>query len=517
MGPAAPARPGLADRLRGARVGVVGLGRTGRAVIEALRTLGAQVHAFDTRAASLDELALPVAGAAAGSAEEIAGAVEEADLGLLIVSPGVPATGPVLTRAAGLGLETWSEVELAWRLQGDSSSHQVPWLTLTGTDGKTTTVTMLSQILQAAGLRAPAVGNIGTPVIEAVLAGGAQALAVELSSFQLHTTRSLSPLASACLNLAADHLDWHGGMEAYAADKARIYRGTRRAAVYSTADAATERMVRDADVVEGCRAVGFTLGAPGLGQVGMVEDLLVDRAFHDRRADHGVELATTADLAHLAPGGRAEGLPAHLVADALAAAALARAAGAPAQAVAEGLRAFTPGAHRSATAAQGGGVTWVNDSKATNPHAAQAALSALPEGRGVWIVGGDTKGASLHELVVAVRSRLHGAVVIGKDQSGVLEALGAGAPGLPVTTIADAAPRALMEAAVRAAADMARPGDTVLLAPACASWDQFSSYAQRGDLFAEAARAAAQRADAAGAGAGRAAPQAPEAGGGQQA
>ena len=489
------AGPGVLGDLDGARVGVVGLGRTGRAVIEALTALGARVHAFDTRAASLDELTQPVARATAGTAEQIAEELSASDLGLLVVSPGVPATGPVLRRAAALGLETWSEIELAWRLQGDDAEARcrVPWLTLTGTDGKTTTVGMLSAILQAAGLRAPAVGNIGTPVIEAVLAGQADALAVELSSFQLHTTSSLSPLASACLNLAADHLDWHGGPEAYGADKARVYRGTRRAAIYNTADGATEQMVRGAEVVEGCRAVGFTLGVPGLGQVGMVEELLVDRAFHDQRAHHGVELATTADLAHLAPGAVAERLPPHIVADALAAASLARAAQVPAEAVAAGLRAFSPGAHRSATIAQGGGVTWVDDSKATNPHAARAALSALSEGSGVWIVGGDTKGASLHELVHAVRSRLRGAVVIGKDQRDALAALEAQAPGLPLSVIADAEPEPLMDAAVRAAAAMARPGDTVLLAPACASWDQFTSYAQRGDLFSAAAQRLVQQ------------------------
>gem|GEM_PF-442993 len=312
----------LSDQLDGAHVAVVGLGRTGRAVVDALATLGARIHVFDSRESSVEMLQTPVASTTVADAEATAAALAQSPARLLIVSPGVPATGPVLRGAAAAGIETWSEVELAWRIQQDSARPHVPWLTLTGTDGKTTTVSMLSAILEAQGLTAPAVGNIGTPVIEAVLAGSADALAVELSSFQLHTTRTLAPLASACLNLAADHLDWHGGLEAYAQDKARVYSHTRLAAVYNLADAATEDMVRQADVVEGCRAVGFTLAAPGLGQVGMVEDLLVDRAFHAERRSSGIELATTADLAHLAPGRRAQNLPAHLLADALAAAAL---------------------------------------------------------------------------------------------------------------------------------------------------------------------------------------------------
>lgn len=181
-----------------------------------------------------------------------------------------------------------------------------------------------------------------------------------------------------------------------------------------------------------------------------------------------------------------------MVADALAAAALALAHDAVAAdpgAIAEGLRAFAPGAHRIVTVARGGGVTWVDDSKATNPHSAQAALTSLPAGTGVWILGGDTKGASFDELVRAVRPALRGAVVIGRDQTDVLAALRSQAPELAVTRVPDGDGASVMSGAVAAAAAMARPGDTVMLAPACASWDQFSSYVQRGDLFADSARA----------------------------
>lgn len=478
------------DRLDGALVGVVGAGTTGLAVLDALDGLGARSHLLDTRPEAVAGLGGRVEASTVGDAPALAAALEGLGADLLIVSPGVPATGPVLRAARRAGIEVWSEIELAWRLQQERDPS-VPWIVLTGTDGKTTTVGMLAAILSAAGLSAPAVGNIGVPAVTTVREGRAQAMAVELSSFQLHTTRSLSPLASACLNLAPDHLDWHGGFEAYAADKARVYAHTRRAAVYNVADPATERMVEAAEVVEGCRAVGFTLAVPALGQVGMVEDVLVDRAHHDDRLRSGVELATLEDLAHLAPGGEVGRLAPHVVADALAAAALALAHDAVAAdptAVARGLRAFTPGAHRQATVAQGGGVTWVDDSKATNPHAAQAALGSLPPGTGVWIVGGDAKGADLTDLVRSVRPVLRGAVVIGADQAGVVAALAEQAPGLPVTRVPHGSAREVADAAVAAAGAMARPGDTVMLAPACASWDQFSSYAERGELFTRAAR-----------------------------
>ena len=481
------------EDLAGARVGVVGAGRTGLAVIEALTGLGARLHLLDARRDAADAVTAPLERVTLGDDRAQADALDRARPDLLVVSPGVPATGPVLARARRDGIRVWSEIELAWRLQ-QATRPAVPWIVVTGTDGKTTTVGMLAAILTAAGLNAPAVGNIGSPTVTTVLEGRADAMAVELSSFQLHTTRTLSPLAAACLNLAPDHLDWHGGMEAYRADKARVYARARQAAVYNVADPATRAMAEQADVADGCWRIGFSPGPPEAGQVGLVDDVLVDRAWAWRadRPHHGRELGTLEDLAHLAPGGEAARLPAHMVADALAAAALALAHWAVARdpgAVARGLRAFAPGAHRIVTVAQGGGVTWVDDSKATNPHSASAALTSLPAGTGVWIVGGDTKGASFDDLVRAVRPALRGAVVIGRDQTDVLAALRAQAPGLAVARVPDGDSASVMRGAVAAAAAMARPGDTVLLAPACASWDQFSSYAHRGDLFAASARA----------------------------
>ena len=477
-----------------ARLAVVGLGGTGRAVVDVALTLGASVHAVDRSQQAVEALlqgtdsshAHRLSVQACDDDEQMAQSVLDSNAPLVVISPGVPAHAPVMVRAQAAGREVISEVELAWRLQGASARPTVPWLAITGTDGKTTTVSMLASMLSAAGLQAPAVGNVGTPIIQAVAEGKADVLAVELSSFQLHTTSSMSPLASICLNVAPDHLDWHGGFENYRADKARVYEHTQLAAVYNAADPQTYAMVEEADVVEGCRAVGITTEIPGLGQLGCVEDLLVDRAFHAQRHNSAVELAALQDLAHLAPGGRAESIPEHLVCDALAASALARAAGLEPTQVRDGLRDFQPGAHRIVTVGQSDGVTWVDDSKATNPHAAQAALSALPEHTGIWIAGGDTKGARFDELVQRIHTHLRAAVVIGKDTSAIETALRAQAPQLPYTVIGDGSSEEVIQRAVHASAEYAQSGDTVMLAPACASWDQFDSYSQRGDLFAQA-------------------------------
>ena len=376
----------------------------------------------------------------------------------------------------------WGEVELAWRLRDPASP--APWLCVTGTNGKTTTVQMLHEILTAAGLRSAAVGNVGRPVTEAVMDPTPyDVLAVELSSFQLHYTRSVSAEAAVVLNFAEDHLDWYTGptaMADYAADKGRIYERVQRACVYNAADPETERLVREADVVEGARAVGFTLGTPAVGMVGVVEDLLVDRAFIPERQTSAAELCAVGDLASPAP---------HVVANALAAAALARAHGVPQVAVRDGLKSFRIDGHRIATVATHDDVTWVDDSKATNPHAAQSSLQAYEPV--VWVAGGLAKGARFDDLVAAVRGRLRGVVLLGRDRGVIADALARHAPDVPVIdTGADETEPGSgpMERVVEAAARLARPGDTVLLAPGCASQDLFRNYGERGDAFAAAVR-----------------------------
>ncbi|MEP7764896.1 UDP-N-acetylmuramoyl-L-alanine--D-glutamate ligase [Sanguibacter sp. 26GB23] len=484
--------------LASARVLVVGLGVTGRAVVRALASRAGSVVSLDARAADAD---------VADAGEVDLGAVD-----LVVASPGWPPTTPVLVEALARSIPVWSEVELAWHLRVacPSTGEPAPWLAVTGTNGKTTTVEMLQSILEADGHRTVAVGNVGRPLVDAVLDETLDVLAIELSSFQLHFTHSMSVLAGAVLNVAQDHLDWHGSLEDYARAKGRIYERAQRACIYNTADARTEQLVRDADVREGARAVGLTLGAPGRSELGVVDGVLCDRAFHaadddPTRHERAAELGTLDDLAHLAgPDGS---VPSHVVSNALAAAALARAYGVGASAVRDGLRAFQPGGHRIETvataparhrttddgiAAPGAdeppAVAFVAFESSTNAHAAAASLGSFAPGTVVWIAGGLAKGATFDELVRSRAGQLRAAVLIGTEHAGLREALERHAPDVPVVEVDPGDTGTVMHRAVDHAFDLAQPGDTVLLAPACASMDQFSSYAERGDAFTAEAR-----------------------------
>jgi UDP-N-acetylmuramoylalanine--D-glutamate ligase len=295
-------------------------------------------------------------------------------------------------------------------------------------------------------------------------------LAVELSSFQLHWSSSLRPFAATVLNVAPDHIDWHGSLEAYAADKAKIFApGTL--AVVNVDDEWSRRLGERAE-----RSVGFTLGTPRAGELGVVNDLLVDRAFTADPVREAAELAELTDVRPYAP---------HNVANALAAAALARAYGVSPDAVREGLRRFTPDPHRIEHIATAGDVTYVNDSKATNPHAAAASLAAYRSI--VWIAGGLLKGADVDELVLSCADRLRGVVLMGRERARIAEALARHAPNVPVVDVA-ATDTGAMDQVVAEAAALARPGDTVLLAPVGASFDMFAGYPARGEAFAAAVR-----------------------------
>ncbi|GAA4954365.1 UDP-N-acetylmuramoyl-L-alanine--D-glutamate ligase [Yinghuangia aomiensis] len=464
---------------------VAGTGITGASVVRALAPLGARVvvvDGADTDAARSRAADLAAHGATVrlGDADTLPEGVD-----VVVTSPGWRPESPLFAAAAAAGVPVWGDVELAWRMRPREGA--APWLAITGTNGKTTTVRMLASILDAAGHRAEAVGNVGTPVLDAVLARdehGAPAfdvLALELSSFQLHWldpwtegSTAVRMKAAAVLNIAPDHLDWHGSPEAYALDKGRIFAGAEVACVYNLADPATEKLVRDADVTEGCRAVGFGLGAPAPGTFGLVEDILVDRAFVPDMRNEAAELGAAADVVPTAP---------HNIANALAAAALARAHGVSAKAVRDGLRAFRPDAHRIAHVATVADVDYIDDSKATNGHAAAASLNAYESI--VWIAGGLAKGASFDDLVVGAREHLRAVVLLGADRAVIRDALARHAPDVPVAEVAETDTGA-MELVVRKAAELARPGDTVLLAPACASMDMFSNYGARGDAFADA-------------------------------
>ncbi|WP_107501356.1 UDP-N-acetylmuramoyl-L-alanine--D-glutamate ligase [Streptomyces viridosporus] len=462
------------SEFRGKHITVAGLGVSGVPAAKVLHGLGAHVTVVNdgdderarAQAAELEQLGVTVR---LGD-----GATLPEGTDLIVTAPGWRPDKPLFAAAERAGVPVWGDVELAWRLRRPDSA---PWLAVTGTNGKTTTVQMLASILEAAGLRTAAVGNIGVSLLDAVLGEEEyDVLAVELSSYQLHWAPSLRAHSAAVLNLAPDHLDWHGSMQAYAADKGRIYEGNRVACVYNVADKATEDLVREADVEEGCRAVGFTLGTPGPSQLGVVEGILVDRAFVEDRYRNAQELAEVSDVNPPAP---------HNVANALAAAALARAFGVPATAVRDGLRAFTPDAHRIAHVADVDGVAYVDDSKATNTHAAEASLAAYEPV--VWIAGGLAKGATFDELVAGAAKRLRGAVLIGRDRALIREALARHAPEVPVVDL-DRTDTGAMLQAVQEARRLARPGDTVLLAPACASMDMFANYNRRGEAFAQAVR-----------------------------
>ncbi len=469
-----------------ARVVVAGLGASGFAAADGLLDLGARVLVLDDsdspanaeKATVLEMLDAQVR-LGPGATASLPG-----DVDLVVTSPGWRPSAPLLAQAALRGIPVWGEVELAHRMS--LPDRRVPWLAVTGTNGKTTTVGMLASMLTAAGLATSAVGNVGRPIVEAVLDDVAyDVLAVELSSFQLHWTNSLSLHSAAVLNLAPDHLEWYADaagwpagatdpMAAYAADKARIYQRVTHSAVYNVADPATEQMVIEADVVEGARAIGFTLGVPGPSMLGVVDDLLVDRAFLPQRRDSAVEIAKLSDVVPYAP---------HNVANALAAAALARSFGVPVAAVADGLKRLRLGDHRIQTVAEVAGVRYVDDSKATNPHAAEASLSAF--GSVVWIAGGQAKGTTFDDLVARVAPRLRAAVVLGIDRHVIADALARHAPEVPVNVL-ESGHHGAMQQAVEWAASRAVPGDVVLLAPGCASRDMYPDYAARGDAFAAA-------------------------------
>ena len=481
--------------LPGARVLVVGAGVTGKAVLAALTPLGALADLTDDRPMALEPFAFD--GVRVLDADSAVAHVS--DYQLVITSPGLPPTAPVLAAAAAAGVPVWGDVELAWRL--DRSGHFGPprtWLVVTGTNGKTTTTSMLQAMLTAAGRRSLLCGNIGEPVLD-VLRRPSELLAVELSSFQLFWSSSLHPEAGAVLNVAEDHLDWHGSFPHYAQSKARALDG--RVAIVGLDDPAA------AGLLAGAAAPvkqGFRLGEPGPDVFGVRDGWLTD--------PDGVRLAPVDSIPVAGPVG---------VLNALAAAALARAVDVPAPAIAEALAQFRVGSHRAETVAVVGGVTFVDDSKATNPHAAEASVLAYP--RVVWVAGGQLKGASVDQTVARIADRLAGVVVLGRDRGVVADAILRHAPDVPIVAVVTGEDAVVQEATetdgsvvtrvisaadpsdtsavtlgarlmtevVAAARDLAAPGDTVLLAPAGASFDQFSGYADRGDAFAAAVRAVA--------------------------
>ncbi|MDL9937404.1 UDP-N-acetylmuramoyl-L-alanine--D-glutamate ligase [Gordonia sp. ABSL1-1] len=489
----------LADR----PVLVAGAGTAGISAAGFLAEVGAQVGIADQRFA--DPAAAAEAGAAGLTPVAIRTLLDDPAwterYSLVVVSPGFAPDNELVVAALAAGLPVWGEVELAWHVDR-SGLLGAPrtWLVVTGTNGKTTTTSMLADIVAASGRSGAACGNIGLPVLDAMrMQPRVEVLCAELSSFQLHWAPSVRPDAGVVLNVADDHLDWHGSFAAYAAAKAGALTGT--VGVVGLDDEVASGLA-----VTG-RRVGFTLDEPADGELGVVDGMLTDRAF-------GAGMLLPADAIQPAgPSGRM---------DALAAAALALAVGVPREAVAAALSDFRPAGHRGEVVLVHDGIAFVDDSKATNPHAAQAAVAAHE--RVVLIAGGLLKGAPVDGLITAVRDRLAGVVAIGRDRDIILEAIARHAPEVPAVTVftgddgrvnvnragsaphASAAPRsaapgttrdevaavAVMDRAVDVAWELAqtadRRPDAVLLAPAAASLDMFAGYGRRGDAFAAASR-----------------------------
>jgi UDP-N-acetylmuramoylalanine--D-glutamate ligase len=444
------------------RVLVVGTGVAGRAAALALLARGAVVTVLDRAdSATLGELR------DAGAAVLLGEALPAQEFDHVVVSPGIMPDAPLVLAAQAAGIPVYSEPELAWRLRG---AHAPGWLALTGTNGKTTTTTMLAAMLRAAGLRTAALGNIGEPLVFAADDADLDVLAVELSSQQLYWSSTMAPQSAAWLNLADDHLEWHGSFAAYEQAKVAIWRCAADGGV-AIGNLDDARVAGQLARVSG-RRVGVTLAEPAAGQLGVVDGRLVDRAFSDEPVDLGPATG-------IRPAGP------HNVSNALHAAALARSYGVAAQAVADGLAGYVPEHHRNAHVSTVDGVAYVDDSKATNPHAALASLLAYPHV--VWVAGGQLKNVDVTDLVATVAGRLRAAVLLGVDRAEIAAALARHAPDIPVIDVARTDDGAMVEV-VRAAAALARPGDTVLLAPAAASKDMFVSYGHRGEAFARAVR-----------------------------
>ncbi len=445
------------------KVLVVGLRATGAAVVPWLAARGDEVTVVEERPGQ-PEYATRRAHAEATGAVVIAPPdgttfgpgepdwdllVAQADL--VVPSPGVKPTHPVMIAARSARIPVRGDLDLA------VDAATMPVIVVTGTNGKSTVTTLISAMLEATGLRAPAVGNIGRVALDVlndpVDERAIDVLVVEASSFQLHTvTPTFAPDVAVLLNLADDHLDWHGSFDAYVADKANAFRYQSSASVLvaNLDDPVVRQMIHDAPA----RLLGYRWDTPAEGVVGWRGDSLVG-------ADGEVLLTLTGPDA-LAP---------HERANVAAAAAAARAAGATPSAIAAAHLRFARLHHRTEPVGKAGGVTFVDDSKATNPHAAVAAICGFEHV--VLLAGGQSKGVDLGALR-AVASRVRGVVAIGNTPEEVEQAFGGAVPVRRASTMADA---------VRTAAMLALPGDVVLLSPACASFDWYASYAERGDDF----------------------------------
>jgi UDP-N-acetylmuramoylalanine--D-glutamate ligase len=331
---------------------------------------------------------------------------------------------------------------------------------------------MVESIFKSAKINGVACGNVGQTVIAAVCSDKPfDYLAIELSSFQIQWSDLPRYESVVLLNIAEDHIDWHGSFENYAASKLKLLKQANKVILNKADPQIVNRVGKDS-------AVWFSLTTPTVGELGVVENLLIDRAFSTTK-DEANEIAELVDIKPTVP---------HNISNALAAAALALSIGIKYEYVKAGLKNFATDHHRMELVVSKDEINWIDDSKATNPHAATASL--LSNFKVIWIAGGLAKGASMGELVTRCASRIKAVILIGQDRELIASAFAehsAATELVRVEQISDA--KTLMSDVVKVAIKLAKPGDTVLLAPACASMDQFDSYVQRGELFAEAVRA----------------------------
>jgi UDP-N-acetylmuramoylalanine--D-glutamate ligase len=428
---------------------VVGLGKTGASCLRFLAKRGIAVSATDTRTAppGLTELG--------GLAKTLDIRLGGFDLSLLdgasqlLISPGVSLREPIASQARARGIEVLGDIELFAR------AVRAPVIGITGTNGKSTVTSLVASMAAAAGRRVLAGGNLGVPALDLLEQPVPDLYVLELSSFQLETTSSLALKAAVVLNVTADHMDRYASIEDYARAKARIF---ARAAtmVLNADDPLVAAMRRD-----GTHVVTFSTQRPD------VDFLLLESGKSTVLARRGEPLLDTSRM-------KISGL--HNAANALAALALGEAAGLELPPMLAALESFPGLKHRSAWIADIAGVRFVDDSKGTNVGATIAAVSGL-RGPLVVIAGGEGKGQDFAPLAPVFSGKVRHAVLIGKDAPAVAAALKG------VCTVERAA---TLEAAVRAAAAAARPGETVLLSPACSSLDMFRDYAHRGEVFAAA-------------------------------
>ena len=447
-------------QLAGKTVAVVGAGVTGASVIDYLLGRNAKVQLFDDRQLELSGL----------TARQ--GFRPDDEFDLAVISPGWRTDHPLILALRDRGVSILSELDLAWLIKEEIAPDQ-KWVALTGTNGKTTTIQMLDAIFRAAGVRGKCCGNVGEPVIGVMTQSEVpDVLALELSSFQIEWSDLPKYVAVAILNIAEDHLDWHGSFDSYANAKLKLL--TQSAAAILNLD--DPEVALRTTAWNGVK-VYYSLGTPNAGELGLTEELLIDRAF-SAQPTHAEVIAELTDIQPTVP---------HNVSNALAAAGLALSLNISHEDIREGLRSFRPDHHRLELIATFNEISFIDDSKATNPHATVASvLSFLSV---IWIAGGLAKGASMDSLVKRAAPRVKAAILIGEDRELIAAALGKYAPQIPIYRVDKSGDvLTFMQEIVRKAIEIAEPGDTVLLAPACASMDQFSNYAERGNAFAEAVK-----------------------------